>query len=266
MPIGRPGASDRRMREVGHGQRRGQGVRPEHHHAPGPLEDVDPPGRLPDHPPGHRLVTRIGESRLGLLAKIPLIAVQLNLKKLSFIYFARWVVIGRGSFPRLDPRQPEERLNYDYMIFCSNFTGTWDAYIDAFSEIIPAGIDGIWMWTVNYDRTRPITRFKKHIAANQADTDYYYSAYPGASTTDVRQALDLDAKLRAFADRALALPPDQFDAAYSHVPRRHPERPRHDRARRRPGVRVGRRAGRRRQARTGGRLSRCPTRPAALMA
>jgi hypothetical protein len=150
-----------------------------------------------------------------LLAKIPLIAVQLNLKKLSFIYFARWVVIGRRSFPRLDPRQPEERLNYDYMIFCSNFTGTWDAYIDAFSEVIPSGIDGIWMWTVNYDRTRPITRFKKHIAANQADTDYYYSAYPGASTTDVRQALDLDAKLRTFADRALSLPPDQFDAAYS---------------------------------------------------
>jgi hypothetical protein len=160
-------------------------------------------------------VNLVGQSRLGVLGKIPLIAAQVNLKKLSFIYFARWVVIGRGSFPRLDPRQPEERLNYDYMIFCSNFTGTWDAYIDAFSEVIPVGIDGIWQWTVNYDRTRPVTRFKQHIAANQADTDYYYSAYPGASTTDVRQALDLDAKLLAFADKALALSPDEFDDAYT---------------------------------------------------
>jgi hypothetical protein len=101
------------------------------------------------------------------------------------------------------------------MIFCSNFTGTWDAYIDAFSEIIPDGIDGIWKWTVNYRYTRPLTPFKQHIAANQADTDYYYSAYPGSSTTDVRLALDLEAKLRAFADGASTLAPEQFDEAYS---------------------------------------------------
>ena len=156
-----------------------------------------------------------GPDHLGLLGKIRLLRVQVKLKRLSFIYSARWVVIGRGGFPRLDPRQPEERLNYDYMVFCSNFTGTWDAYIDAFSEVIPTGIDGIWRWTVNYDPTRPVTRFKKHIAANQADTDYYYSAYPGASTTDVRLALDLEAKLLAFADGALAMPPDRFDDAYS---------------------------------------------------
>jgi hypothetical protein len=156
-----------------------------------------------------------GPSRLGWLAKIPLISVQLKLKQLSFIYFARWVVIGRNRFPRLDSRQLQEKLNYDYMIFFSNFTGTWDAYIDAFSEIIPTGIDGIWKWTVNYDPSRPLTRFKKHIAANQADTDYYYSAYPGASTTDIRLALDLQAKLQAFADQALTMAPDQFDEAYS---------------------------------------------------
>jgi hypothetical protein len=151
----------------------------------------------------------------GLLGKIPLIQVQLKLKQLSFIYFARWVVVDKGSFPRLDSAQPEEDLHYDYMIFCSNFTGTWDAYIDAFSEIIPKGIDGIWQWTINYKYTRPLTPFKQHIAANQADTDYYYSAYPGASTTDVRQALDLDVKLWAFADSALNLPPDRFDVAYT---------------------------------------------------
>jgi len=153
--------------------------------------------------------------RFSFLASIPLVKTQLNLKKLSFIYFARWTLIGRKHFPYLGDGQPVESLKYDYMIFCSNFTGTWDAYIDAFSEIIPEGIDGIWQWTVNYRRTRPLTPFKQHIAANQADTDYYYSAYPGASTTDVRLALGLAAQLDAFADGALALPPEQFEAAYS---------------------------------------------------
>ena len=114
--------------------------------------------------------------RFGFLASIPLVRTQLNLKKLSFIYFARWTLVGRKGFPHLGDGQPAEDLNYDYLIFCSNFTGTWDAYIDAFSEIIPDGIDGIWRWTVNYRWTRPLTPFKQHIAANQADTDYYYSA------------------------------------------------------------------------------------------
>jgi hypothetical protein len=160
-----------------------------------------------------RLVGIFGSG--GLLGRIPLIQVQLRLKQLSFIYFARWVLIGRRRFPHLGDGQPVERLNYDYMIFCSNFTGTWDAYIDAFSEIIPQGIDGIWKWTVNYRYTRPLTPFKNHISQNQADTDYYYSAYPGSSTTDVRLALDLETKLHAFADKSLTLAPEEFDAAYS---------------------------------------------------
>lgn len=153
--------------------------------------------------------------RFSFLASVTLIRTQLDLKKLSFIYFARWTLIGRKNFPYLGDGQPVEDLKYDYMIFCSNFTGTWDAYIDAFSQIIPAGIDGIWQWTVNYQRTQPLTPFKKHIAANQADTDYYYSAYPGASTTDVRLALELEAKFTEFAESALAMPPEKFDAAYS---------------------------------------------------
>jgi hypothetical protein len=151
----------------------------------------------------------------GFLASIPLVRTQLNLKKLSFIYFARWTLVGQRDFPHLGDGQPVEDLEYDYLIFNSNFTGTWDAYIDAFSEIIPDGIDGIWQWTVNYRRTRPLTPFKQHIAANQADTDYYYSAYPGASTTDVRLAFALASAFDVFADRALAMPSEHFESAYS---------------------------------------------------
>jgi hypothetical protein len=156
-----------------------------------------------------------GPDKLGRLAGLPLIKTQVHLHQLSFIYFARWVIVPRGSFPRVVEAQPSEALHYDYVIFCSNFTGTWDAYIDAFSEVIPEGIDGIWGFSVNYKPTHPVTPFKNHIRDNQVDTDYYYSAYPGASTTDIRLALDLEAKLEAFAASSQGLAPVEFDRAYS---------------------------------------------------
>jgi hypothetical protein len=156
-----------------------------------------------------------GPTKLGILARLPLFQTQVNLLKLSFIYFAPWVIVPRGRFPHVVDAQPLENLKYDYMIFCSNFTGTWDAYIDAFSEVIPEGIDGIWGFSVNYKPTHPVTPFKTHIRDNQIDTDYYYSAYPGASTTDVRLALDLSAKLEAFAKTSDPLSPEDFARAYS---------------------------------------------------
>ena len=55
-----------------------------------------------------------------------------KLKTLSFIHYARWVVVKR--FP---DGAGGERLNHTYLLFESNFNGTWDQYIDAFSEIVP---------------------------------------------------------------------------------------------------------------------------------
>ena len=49
---------------------------------------------------------------------------QIRLRNLSFIHFARWVIIGRRQFPRLALSQPRERLKYDYLLFESNFNGT----------------------------------------------------------------------------------------------------------------------------------------------
>ena len=57
---------------------------------------------------------------------------------LKFIHFARWVIIRRDDWP--DFGQPRDRLHNDYMLFCSNFNGTWDQYIDAFSDALPGGL------------------------------------------------------------------------------------------------------------------------------
>ena len=59
-----------------------------------------------------------------------------DLINLSFIEFARWVIVPRNSFPRPDERMDAEELRYDYLLFFSNFNGTWNQYIDAFSAVL----------------------------------------------------------------------------------------------------------------------------------
>ena len=148
----------------------------------------------------------------GLMGKIR--QVQVDLTALSFIHFARWVIIKRGQFPRVSLEQEPEELMYDYLLFESNFNGDWEKYIDAFSQVVPGGMDNIWRWSVKYPKSRPITPFLAYIRNCQYDTDYYYSAYPGASTNDVRGALLLQEKLDAFTRASAAMTPEQFATAY----------------------------------------------------
>ena len=110
--------------------------------------------------------------------------------------------------------QPGDSPVYAYLFFCSNFNGEWEQYIDAFSSVIPGGMNLIWDACVGYPGSQPITPFLAYIRQNQFDTDYYFSAYPGASTADIRGALDLVAQMNAFADKTADIAPDEFKAAY----------------------------------------------------
>ena len=140
--------------------------------------------------------------------------LQNDLKNLSFIHFARWVVIRRNQFPHLADKQPREELRYDYLVFFSNFNGTWNQYIDAFSAVLSKGLDLIWRWSEKYPGSRPVTAFKRYIALVQFDTDYYYNVYPRASTNDVKAALRVQDELDRFADASQALSPADFEKAW----------------------------------------------------
>lgn len=139
---------------------------------------------------------------------------QKDLKNLSFIHFARWVIIPHKRFPRLSAQQPVESLHYDYLLFCSNFNGSWEQYIDAFSEVIPGGMNNIWRWSVKYPGSQPISPFLAYIEQNQYDNDYCYNATPGASTTDILRALVLHQKLGAFIPASRNLSAIEFERAF----------------------------------------------------
>ena len=67
--------------------------------------------------------------------------LQKDLVQLSFIHFARWVIVKRNAFPHVASAQPTEKLKYDYLLFFSNFNGTWNQYMDAFSAVLSRGLN-----------------------------------------------------------------------------------------------------------------------------
>lgn len=131
---------------------------------------------------------------------------------LSVIHFARWVIIRRKDWPDLG--QPKINLENDYMLFLSNFNGTWDQYIDAFADGIPSGLDLFWYVSTGYPHSIPVTPFKNYIRANQIDTDYYYNATPGAAQRDIKAALRVRAQLLLLTEAYHTLSPEAFLETY----------------------------------------------------
>ncbi len=140
--------------------------------------------------------------------------LQNDLINLSFIQFARWVIIPRNAFPYLGGNQKRESLQYDYLLFFSNFNGTWNQYIDAFSAVLSKGLNLIWRWSERYPGSVPITPFKQYIAQVQFDTDYYYTAYPQATANDVKSAHIVQQAVDTLSSKAESLTPKQFQQAY----------------------------------------------------
>jgi hypothetical protein len=132
---------------------------------------------------------------------------------LSLIHYARWVIIGKDQFPHLDPRQPKEELNYSYMLFFSNFNGSWDQYVDSFTFSIPGGLDMFWKWNVRYSKSVAATPFHDYIQYNQIETIHYYNAYPLAASNDIKSAKNVKSALIKFQQQQMQQP-DASDAEF----------------------------------------------------
>lgn len=151
-------------------------------------------------------------NRLLFMASRGLPKNLLGLLGLSLIHFARWVIIKPNDWPDLG--QGKEQLQNDYILFCSNFNGTWDQYIDAFSDGIPSGLDLFWYASIKYPESIPITPFKNYITFNQINTDYYYNATPGSAQRDIKTSLSIYDQLLTLTELHGKSSPEDFAAAY----------------------------------------------------
>jgi hypothetical protein len=135
-----------------------------------------------------------------------------GLLNLRLIHFARWVLVRRDQWPAGPSGKPA--LKRDYMLFFSNFNGTWDQYIDAFADGIPNGLDLFWYASLKYPKSIPINAFKSYITHNQFDTNYYYNATPGSAQRDIKSALNVYGALKVLAQIHRTSDPATFAAEY----------------------------------------------------
>jgi hypothetical protein len=56
---------------------------------------------------------------------------------------------GEALIDRFPDGGEGERLHHAYLFFESNFNGTWDQYIDAFSEVVAFRMKAIYSWATS---------------------------------------------------------------------------------------------------------------------
>lgn len=139
-------------------------------------------------------------------------ALSEPLRVLSFIHYARWNIV--DEIPFNGGTQKRERLHYKYLLFTTNFNGTWEQYIDAFSRYCPDKMDLIWGTSFGHPGAAHTKKFKEYIRFNEFPASHYYSAYPSFPTTVINQSLSLEEKFQAFQARTATLGPEEFQAEY----------------------------------------------------
>jgi hypothetical protein len=135
------------------------------------------------------------------------------LDELAFIHYARWTII--TGLPYNGAPQEREKLHYDYLLFETNFNGTWDDYIEAFSEVLPERMNAIWGTSFGFPGPQPAGPFKAYIHRNDLPIAHYYAAYPDGTTKTVRSALAVARRLAEFREEAAHLTdPEEFRRWY----------------------------------------------------
>lgn len=128
-----------------------------------------------------------------------------KLRKLSFIHFARWVIV--------DSLRSED-LRHTHQFFESNFNGTWSQYIDAFAYVLPVELSAVFGPAYGWPGAVPAAPFKDHIARHEYPASHFYSAYPGATATMVLSALEVRERLDDLRVRARKMDAEEFDAEW----------------------------------------------------
>jgi hypothetical protein len=124
--------------------------------------------------------------------------VTAPLRKLSFIHFARWAVIGRWPNDRGAPRDGAAPRA---LLFLTSFDGSGIQYIEAFVRVVPWRINALYRGAKGFPGARRFGPVERYIYDHSHHVDHFWMAHPEASTTMVAQALKLKAAYEAFAPR-----------------------------------------------------------------
>lgn len=101
-----------------------------------------------------------------------------HLGEIGTIHFARWVTIPRTRS----------------LLFMSNYGGSWESYLEDFITKAHNGLTAVWSNTLGFPRTTNLfqdgatdgERFKRFARESMRFTPFWYSAYPGLTTDNIR--------------------------------------------------------------------------------
>lgn len=106
------------------------------------------------------------------------------LETIATVHYAQWVIVPVG--------------HRAYLMFNSNYDGTFDQYIDDFSDKIPLGLDLIWLHCEGWPGADDAERLKAFIRTTTFEAEAFYAAYPDATVRDVHRALKDETVVQAF--------------------------------------------------------------------
>jgi hypothetical protein len=97
---------------------------------------------------------------------------------IASIHFAHWNVIDGGR----------------RLLFCSNYDGTWESYLDEFIDRAASALTAVWSRCIDFPPTRWLMiggardeeRFKAWFRRYQVPTAVWYSAYPRLSVQNIQ--------------------------------------------------------------------------------
>jgi hypothetical protein len=130
---------------------------------------------------GHVELTRLTLENTAAIARAVLSDVET-------IHYACWVIL---------PMNGEH-----YLVFVSNYTGTFDKYIDDFATTLKLGLglDSIWWNCEIWEGVENVERLKDIIREQTTSSDLFYSAYPQATVRDVLKGLKAVGAVEAFLE------------------------------------------------------------------
>lgn len=132
--------------------------------------------------------------------------------KLSFISFASWSLV--REIPYNGVPQKTRRLRRAHLFFEVHFNGSWAQYIDSSVRVLTTGMKAFWASSETFPGPLPAAPFQRFFRDHEVDTSHYYCAYPDATVTIVRAALELEQRLDMFAHRAGVIQEEAFDRAW----------------------------------------------------
>jgi hypothetical protein len=100
------------------------------------------------------------------------------LSSIGSIHFARWILLPGTS----------------KLLFFSNYTGSWESYLEIFIARLAYGLTAIWSNTQGFPRTKNLLqdgardgdRFKRWARRQQHPTRFWYAAYPDLTAERIR--------------------------------------------------------------------------------